>query len=889
MTLGVLRALVWLLPGEFRSEYGAELLGTAEDQWNETRTSLGVVGKLRFWIRQWGAAVQVGIRLRRGGSIIGAADRRMQKKEDVMDGVWKDVRHSLGSLMARPGFTLVAVLTLGLGVGATTAMFSAANAVLFRDLPYRDAENVVVLRQVDTRDEGGASGVSAANIRDLRETSRTLSHVAVAEPWSFDLLEDGRAVSLRSWTVSEGFFEAVGSKAELGRTFLPEEFVLGSETVVLLSHQTWQTRFGGDPNIVGRTLVLNDAAHTVVGILPTDFKYPTAAELWAPRPSQPWDDSSRAADYLEGIGRLAPGVTAAQVQNELDRVSAELERVHPQVNSNTRLKMVPLREHLFGDVQSPLLLLLGAVALVLLIAAANVAGLQLARGAGRSREFALRAVLGASAGRLLRLVTVESLILAGAGGAFGILLAFFGVMLIHSLGPDHLPRIDELSMDGSVLAFALVAAVGSALMAGIAPALRASRLDLNAALAEGARGTTRGARGSRLRDRLVVGEIALALVLTIGAGLLVRSFDRLLDRELGFQPEGRLAVQVFAYDAQGQVKADFVQRSMEEIEAVPGVEAVALTTDLPLADDQSISSIDISIPFTIDDRPAPIQGNEPVAGFASVDGAYAEVMGIAVTGGRAFSTGDNAESPAVVMVNEAFVRRHFPDQDPVGERITVRWGSSPSREIVGVLADVRPQGFESEPSPEVYVPLSQANSASLTFIVKTATDPGSLSLQIQEAIWAVDPTQAIWASRPLPGLLGDWMRQRRFNTALLVAFAALALSLAAIGVYGLMSFSVEQRVNELGIRRALGGRTADILGMVLRRGLTLALAGTAFGLVGSAALTRLLQGMLIDIDPFDPLTFIALSVFVVGVALLAAFVPARRATRVDPMIALRVE
>jgi len=889
MTLVVLRVLVWLMPREFRSEYGAELLRTAEDQWNEARTSLGVFGKLRFWIRQWGATVQVGIRLRRGGGIIGAADRRVHRKEDVMDGIWKDVRHSFRSLMARPGFTIVAVLTLGLGVGATTAMFSAVNSVLLRDLPYRDADNVIVLTQVDTRDGGQASGVSAANIRDLRETAVTLSHVALADPWSFDLLEDGRAVSLRSWTVSEGFFEAVGSEAQLGRTFLPEEFVLGSESVVLLSHRTWQTRFGGDPNIVGRDLVLNDAAHTVVGVLPPDFKYPTAAELWAPRPSQPWDDNSRAADYMEGVARLAPGVTAAQAQAELDRVSAELEKVYPQANASTRFRMVPLREHLFGDVRSPLLLLLGAVALVLLIAAANVAGLQLARGAGRSREFALRGALGASSRRLLRLVTVESSILAGAGGILGIGFAFLGVKLIHSLGPDHLPRIDELSMDGSVLAFALVAAVGSALMAGIAPALRASGPNLNAALAEGPRGTTRGARSGRLRDRLVVGEIALALVLTIGAGLLVRSFDRLLDRDLGFEPEGRLAVQVFAYDDRGQIKPDFLQRGLEEIEAIPGVESVALTTNLPLADDQSISAIDISIPFTIDDRPVPTQGNEPVADFASIHGDYAGVLGIEVTRGRAFSTGDNAESPAVVMVNEAFVRRHFPEQDPVGERITVFWGSRPSREIVGVLADVRPQGYESEPTPEIYVPLSQESSASLTFVVKTATDPASLSLQVQEAIWAVDPTQSIWAARPLPELLGDWMRQRRFNTALLVAFAGLALSLAAIGVYGLMSFSVEQRVNELGIRRALGGRTADILGMVLRRRLTLALAGTALGLAGSVGLTRLLQGMLFDVDPFDPLTFVALSVFVVGVAVLAAFLPARRATRVDPMIALRAE
>lgn len=792
--------------------------------------------------------------------------------------------------MRRPGFTLVAVLTLGLGVGATTAMFSAVNSVLLRALPYRNADNILVLKQTDTRDGSSRVGVSAANMRDVGETARTLSHVAVANAYGFKLLKDAKARSVRGWVVSKGFFEVMGVQAQLGRTFVPEEFIKGGERVVLLSHGTWQSRFGGDADIVGRSLILDGAAHTVVGVLPPDFKYPSASEIWAPRTPQPWDDDTRAGAQMQGVARLAPGTTAAQTQAELNQIASNLAAVYPRSNRNTGFRAIPLRRHLFGDVQSPLMLLLGAVGVVLLIAAANVAGLQLARGAGKSREYAVRGALGASSRRILRMVSVESLLLASAGGAMGIGLAHLGVDLIQMLGPDHLPRIDELRIDGTVLSFALVATLGSALMAGLAPALRASRMGVPAALSGGSRGTTRGPGTSRLRDRLVIAEIALALVLTIGAGLLIQSLGRLLDNELGFDPENRLAVQVFAYDVNDQPNLNFVQRSLEAIAEMPGVKAVGITTALPLADNQSIWSMGGEARFTIDETAATIPGGEHVARLSTIDGAYASAMGITLNAGRTFTTQDHARSVPVALVNEAFVRRHFPDRDPVGRRITLRRGASSSREIVGVLADVRPRGFESEPVPEIYVPLLQSlPTGGVTFVLKTTADLANLTAAVQEAIWKVDPNQAIWASRSMTDLVGDWIRQRQFNTVLLMVFAALALSLAAIGVYGLVSFSVEQRVNEVGIRRALGGQTPDILGMVLRRALTLALAGAGLGLIGSMALTRLLQGMLFDIDPFDPLTFAAISVLVIAVAMLAALVPALRATRIDPMVALKIE
>ena len=884
----VLRFLLWLLPGEFRREYGEELLATVQDRWREA-ASTDRLGSLRFWLRQAVAIVRAGVALRCRRGILGGADTYRHRQENRTSAVWSDMRHSARALSARPGLTLAAVLTLGLGVGASTSMFSAVHSVLLRSLPYRAAGEIVVLRQVDARDGSLADGISAANLRDVAATAHTLSRAGLAHAHGFTLHEGGRAVSLRSWLVSDGFFDAIGAEVHLGRAFLPAEYAEGRDAVVLLSHRTWQARFGGDPGIVGRELILDDKAHTVVGVLEPDFKYPASSEVWAPRPPLPWDQDTRARSGMDGVARLAPGTNVAQAQAELDRIAENLAVAYPGANANLGLRAIPLRRHLFGDVESPLILLLGAVGLVLLTAAANVAGLQLARGAGRSREYALRGALGASSRRILRLAAVESLLLAGAGSLLGIALAYVGVGLIRILAPRHLPRIDELAIDGPVLIFGLVAAVASALAAGVAPAVRASRTDVHLALSEGSRGSTRGPRASRLRDRLVVAEIAIALMLSIGAGLLVRSFDRLLDNELGFDPHRRLAVQVFAHDDEHRPDLDFFRRSVEEIGALPGVEMVGLTTSLPLADDQSFWTRVATVGLTFDDRAAPIIGQEPTTRVIATDGNYAAALGIALRAGRTFSTRDRSSSPPVAMVNEAFVRRHSADRHPVGRRLTLHRSDSLSREIVGVLADVRPEGFESEARAEVYLPISQSPSGSLTFVIETHGPPAPIIAAVREAIWTVKPSQAIWAARPMTDLLSDWVRQRRFNTALLLVFAGLALCLAAIGVYGLMSTSVEQRIGELGVRRALGGQTRDILGMILRRGLALALTGTAVGLVGSVALSRLLRSMLFGIEPLDFPTFGVLSAVVVGVALLAALLPAHRATRIDPMVALRSE
>lgn len=897
----LLRLLVWMLPSEFRREFGNELLETTRKRWDDLRYDLSPAGKATFWVRQAWAVIRESAELRKrtgpvrkGGKTRGARRAQRATSEErylgaFADGLLLDVKQSLRALSVRPGFTVIAILTLSLGIGATTAMFSAVNSVLLRPLPYRDADNVVALYEFDSAEGEMSAGVSAANIRDLQEASALLSAAGVAQPFSHDLMEDGRAVSLRAWRVSEGFFEAIGATPHIGRLFTVDEYQQGAEPVVIMGQTTWETRFGGDPGVVGSTIVLDDAPYTVVGVLSTRFKFPNAAELWTPRPPQSWDASSRGAAYMSGVGRLAPGATLALAQAESDRISSGLAEQYPRTNTDISIRLVPLREHLFGDVESPLYVLFGAVGLVLLISAANVAGLQLARGTSRAREFCLRGALGASGGRLLRLVCVDSLLIAGAACMLGVGLAFGGVELIRRMSADHLPRIDELSMDWTVLLVAVLAAGLSAVVSGTIPALSASRTDLNAALTEGERGSTQGGKTNRLRSQLVVGEIALALVLSIGAGLLIRSYEQLLANELGFDPDGLLAVQVFGYSSDGEPAVDFFQASQEEILALPGVEAVALTTDLPTSNDASIASIEILVPFTVDERDPPIPGQEPQVAVASISEHYPEVMGIRVVSGRSFSILDNAESAPVIMVNEALVRRHFPDQNPIGQRLTISYAGSVSREIVGVLEDVRPRGYESEPRVEAYFPLAQIPSGSITYVVKTVLDPAQMALPVQQAIWSVNPTQSVWGARTVRDLLWDWMKQRNFNSVLLIAFALLALALSAIGVYGLMNFTVEQRVGEFGIRRAMGADSSHILKTVLRQGAILAAFGVTLGLAGSVAFSSFLRGLLFGIGPFDTVTFIVLSVVVTASTLLAAFLPARRATKVHPAEVLRAE
>jgi putative ABC transport system permease protein len=810
-----------------------------------------------------------------------------------MDGLRQDVRQAARTLLHRPLFTAVAAGTLALGIGSSTALFSAVHAVLFRELPYRAPDRIVAVFHENRETGERGDGLSAANARDLLERSERLSAVAVAEPWSWDLLADGRAEALRGWVVSPGFFRAVGVEPRLGRTFLPEEYGESGEgaPVVLLGHGAWTRRFGADPAVVGGTIRLEGRAVTVVGVLPAEFALPGDAELVGPRPWQAYDGPSRSADYMAGFARLAPGATLEQARAEVDRLARSLSSAYPGTNATTRFRLVPLREHLFGDVRTPLLVLLGAVGFVLLISCANVAGLILARGAERRREYALRGALGASAGRLVRHVAAESVLLAALGCILGIGLARAGVEVIRTLGPDHLPRIGELTLDGTVLAFAVAASALSALLGGLAPSLRLSRPDLGGMMREGGRGAPGSRSSLTLRNRLVMGEVAAAVVLLVGAGLLLKSFTVLLDQDLGFDPEDRVALQVFAYGygEEGRMTlAEFVDGVMVRLEALPGVEGVALTSSIPGATDGALAAIDVDLPFLVAERAPPPRGQEPRAWSNQVSPGFLEVMEIPVRAGRGLLRSDDGSAPPVVLINETLARRHFPDADPVGERILLGSGERQrSWEIVGVVADVRSQGHARPPRPEIYRSLYQSGTGSLTFVVHAPGNSAGLLEAAREAVWEVNPSQSIWGTATVEDLLGDWLAERRFNLLLLGAFALVALLLAAVGIYGLVSYSVEQRVAELGIRKALGGRSADLVGMVLREGAGLAVAGVLLGVVGALLLTRFLDGMLFGVEPTDPGTFLLLSGAVLAVAVAAALLPALRAARLDPATALR--
>lgn len=809
----------------------------------------------------------------------------------MLNGLGRDLRYGLRGMVRKPGFTLVTVVTLGLGIGASTAIFSAVHAVLFRELPYAEPDRIVTVFQTDRETGERSDGVSAANLQDVRDAARRLEYVAAAEPWGLDLQLEDRAANLRTWAVSEGFFEALGTTPVLGRAFAPDEYEDGNDKVILLGHGSWSTRFGADPGIVGEILIMEGEPFTVIGVLPRAFKFPDEAEAWMPRADRPWDAQSRTAAFHVGVARLAPGATVAQAQAEIDGIAASLAESFPDANGDVGMRLVPLREHFFGDVRAPLLVLLGSVGFVLLIACANVAGLLLARGRQRGREYALRCALGAGTARIVRQVVVEGVLLAGLGCGLGVLLALGGVQVIQSLGPNHLPRIDELRIDGVVLAFAVGVTGLSALLAGLAPSFRLARPDLRDALSEGSRGATTGRAGNAVRSRLVVAEVALAMVLLIGAGLLLKSFTQLLGRELGFDPSDRLAVQVFAYGYEGSGRIDFVNRSVEGIRALPGVVDVALTTSVPAATDATIAGIDIDVPFTVVDRAAPPAGQEPIGSVIQVTAGYFAILAIPVVAGREFERTDDQRAPPVVVVNEALARRHFGEGRVVGERLSVLFGDTIGtvREIVGVVRDVRPLGYESEARPELYIPLSQVGSGSLTFVIAAEREAASLVNPAREVIWSVNPAQAVWGAATLDQLLAEWLKERRFNLYLISSFALIALVLSAVGVYGLVSFSVERRIAELGVRRALGGRASDIVAMVIREGAVLAGMGIALGVVGALLLTRFLRTMLLDVEPTDPSTFALLAIAVLVVTLLATLLPAIRAVRVDPVVALRAE
>ncbi|MBZ5609964.1 MAG: ABC transporter permease [Acidobacteriia bacterium] len=799
------------------------------------------------------------------------------------------LRHSIRALLKTPGFTLAAILALALGIGGNTAMFSLVNAVLLRPLPYRSPERLVIVSQ--TLQSRAANDASAADFQDWRDRARSFEQMAAFSGSAFNLTGGDRPEKLIGMTVTSGFFETLGVAPALGRGFVAGEDQPGANHAVVLSDGLWRRQFGADPKLIGKNIQISQQSYTVIGVMPRGFRfYGPEYELWTPLTLDP-DRANRSYHFLLAVARLKTGVTLASARAELDVIARQLTAEYPKTNQALGASVVPLDEELVGSVRPAMLLFMGAVALVLLIACANVANLLLVRAAGRQTEFAIRAALGAGRGDIVRRLLSESMLLAVAGGALGVFLAQLCIRALVALDPGGIPRLDEIGIDVRVLAFTIAVSLVTGILFGLAPASQLSKIDLNETLKEGSRGASLGRRGGRTRAAFVVAEFALALVLLVGAGLLIRSFAAMLETSPGFRTENLLtmnvSVQPEQYASEPLMAADF-ERALEKIRAIPGVLSAAAGTNVPG------NELNQGRAFAIQGRPSKagqIQG----AAYLSVSPAYFRAAGIPLLRGREFTAQDRRGAPDVVIISDAMARRFFPGEDPIGKRIVCAslqfrartLGAPLPREIVGVVGDVQHVGQGPDRSVEMYAPQMQ-NVIPFTYLmVRTAADPSRLSQAMVRAVNSVLKDSPVAGVKTIEQRRADSVARPRFHMLVVGAFAGVALLLAAIGIYGVMAYSVAQRTQEIGIRMALGADARRVLALVLGNAIKLAGAGVALGLAGAFAATRLMTSLLYDVKPADPLTFTAVALVIVVISALATLIPAWRAAHTDPARTLR--
>jgi predicted permease len=804
-----------------------------------------------------------------------------------MEGVWQDVRFGVRSLARHPSLTLVAVATLALGIGANTAIFSVVSAVLLRPLPYADQARIVSLVEKRPRENAWANHVSPADFLDWRERSTAFEQVAAIQSTTADLVGEGEPERVTMGAVSWSFFDLLGVKPGRGRLFRREDETESGAPVAVLSHGLWMRRFAGSDEVVGRRIDLGGVAHTVIGVLPEGFRFPDGMmDLWVPLYLGPEVARVRAAHFLRVIARLEPGVTLAQARAAMDTLGIQIEREHPDDNHGHYPNVLPFRRSITAEVRPPLIMLLGAVALVLLIACANVANLLLARGIGRTREMAVRTALGARRGRLLRLLLVESLLLAVAGGVLGFILAVWSTVLLGSTVPANLvpAGLRDFEPDAGVLAFTIAVSLLTGVLFGLAPALHGSHAELNEVLKQGGRGEA-GDHRRGLRSALLVTQIALALVLLVGSGLLVRSFVRLVRVPSGFQrPETVLTAQVrlprTRYDTGAKIAA-FHDEVLARLRAIPEVESAGGVSQLPLTGQDNRSGIEV------EGRP---ESSEPTrAHDRSISGDYFRAMGVRLLAGRRPDERDRPGRPLVVAVNETMARRYWPGEQAVGRRVRLMADPQGWREVVGVVEDVKHWGLHSEVRPEMYLPNPQRPSPFMNLVVRGHADPRTLVVALREQLRAVDPSLPLSAVATLEDILSESIAPRRFYMTLLAGFGTMAVGLACLGIYSVLSFSVARRTREIGIRIALGAGIRDVRRLVLGEGLRHTALGIGAGLLAAAALTRFLRAVLFGVTATDPATFAAVAIILAAVALMACWLPAHRASRVEPMTALRHE
>jgi putative ABC transport system permease protein len=817
----------------------------------------------------------------------------------TLESIWADVRFALHQLRKSPGFAVTAILTLALGVGATTAIFSVVKAVLLAPLPYKDAERIVAVWTANAARGDHGHPSTAADFAVWKQRSGVFEDLAPSYDDEHTLTGQGAPQLLIGYAVSANYLRILGVQPQLGRLYTDQEDRSGGPHVALLSDHLWRTTFHSDAAILGKAITLDGTPYSVLGVMPRSFDYPTTVQIWTPAAMAPsaFDDFDHT--YVRILGRLKPGIALAQAQQTLNTLEAQVAAQHPGTDSGNRVVLVPLREQLVGDIRKPLWLLMAAVGLVLLIACANTAGLALARDAERQKEIAVRLALGATRLRLLRQFVTESLVLAVLGGMVGMPLAFAGTHFLLTLFPNDvanldIPKLTAIPMDRGVFLFAFAITLLTAVLFGIAPILKGMSTKADTAMNGNTRSSTASRRSNRSRNAVVISEIALSLILLTAAGLVVASFKRVVDADLGFQPDHLLALEVFLptnrYPRSDRAKMRvFADQVVAKLTTVPGVRSAAATNFLPLSGFWGTSS------FLLRGQAPPQQGQAPEADDRVITPEYLHTMGIPLLRGRSFTDDDRAGSQQVVIVNQTFAEQYFKGKDPVGEELNLNPTAKGAADkpdwwrIVGVAGDVKAFGQDQPTHADIYRPFDQQPFPIIAFTLRTETDPASTIRIAEEALWSVDPEMPVFKSIPMDRLANQSLAVRRASSVLVSAFAVLALVLACIGIYGVMAYAVTQRTQEIGVRMALGARRADVLRLIMSFGLRLTFIGVLIGLAGALLSTRLLTSLLFEVSTTNPLAFTLPAILLIAVTVLAAYLPARRAASIDPMRALRAE